>query len=687
VTIPQAFQIAQQHHQAGRLAEAEGLYRQILAAQPNHAGARHFLGVIAHQTDRDDLAVEWIRQAIALDPNDPVAHSNLGEACRGMGRLDEAIASFRRALELAPDYAAAHNNLGAALARQGRLDEAIAACRRALELHPHFPEAHFNLANALGERDEFDESITAYRRALELKPGDAKAHLYLAHVLSKSGRLDEAIAAYRRVVELQPDLPESSYNLACALFEQGQLDEAIAAFRHALRLEPNFPDAHNNLGTALKDRGELDEAIAAYRRAIELHPEHPWLHSNLIYTLHFHPGSTADAIAGECARWERQHAAPLRDSVHPHGNDRGSSRRLKIGYVSPNFYAQAECNFIIPLFEAHDHSMCEIHAYSDVQSPDAITARLKKSVDFWHDTRALSDEQLAGRIQDEKIDVLVDLTMHMGRNRLLVFARQPAPVQVAWLAYPGSTGLRSIGYRLTDANMEPAGQEPLWSTEELVRLPDSWCCYDPASVSPEVNALPALSSNCVTFGSLNNFAKVNDGVLALWARVLDAVAGSRLVILCPKGEARERVQSFFGARGIAAERLEFSERVSRAEYLNLYHGIDIGLDPFPYNGITTTCDALWMGTPVLTLPGKMPAARAGLSLLSTVGLGEWAAASEEDYVRLAVELAENLPRLAELRATLRARMKASPLMDAPRFARQVEQAYRSIWEHWRSTTG
>jgi predicted O-linked N-acetylglucosamine transferase (SPINDLY family) len=285
-------------------------------------------------------------------------------------------------------------------------------------------------------------------------------------------------------------------------------------------------------------------------------------------------------------------------------------------------------------------------------------------------------------IREDGVDILVDLSLHTAGNRLPVFARQPAPVQVSWLGYAGSAGLPGIGHRLTDACMDLRGEASVWSAEKPVRLPDCWCCYQPIGESPEITALPALTAKGVTFGSLNNFAKVHDSVLALWARVLDAVKGSRLLMFCPEGQARERVQAFFAARGIATQRLDIVGIVSRHEYLTLYQRIDIALDPFPYNGMTTTCDALWMGAPVLTLPGAMPASRAGLSILTSVGLSELAASSEDDYVRIAVKLAMDLPRLADLRATMRPRMLASPLMDAPRFARNVEAAYRSMWQAW-----
>jgi len=260
-----------------------------------------------------------------------------------------------------------------------------------------------------------------------------------------------------------------------------------------------------------------------------------------------------------------------------------------------------------------------------------------------------------------------------------MFAHQPAPVQAAWLGYPGGTGLPGIDYRLTDARLEPPGEEAPRSAEQRVLLPDCWCCFQPTSEYPEINPLPALSAKSLTFGALNNFAKVHDGVLALWARLMETVTASRLLMRCPDGLARDRVHAFFRKRGIAPDRIEFAGIVSPSEYLNLYHRIDLALDPFPYNGTATTCDALWMGVPVLTLPGAPPSSRAGLSLLSAIGLTEFAASSEADYVSIAASLAADLPRLANLRATLRSRMQSSPLMDAPRFAQNIEAAYRSMW--------
>jgi protein O-GlcNAc transferase len=600
MTISQAFQIALQYHHAGRLAEAEALYLQILAAQPKHADALHFLGVTALQVGRHDLAAERIRQAIILNPNNAGAHSNLGEACRKMGRLDEAIAAYRRALQINPDFPEGHNNLGNALVDQGKLDEAVAACRRALELKPDYPEAHLNLGTALAGQGQLDEAMASYRRALQFKPDYPQAPNNLGVALARQGRLGEAMAAYRCALALKPDYPEPHSNLGDAQWERGQLDEAVASCRHALELKPDYPKASNNLGNALKGLGQIDNAITAFRRALELEPECAWVHGNLIYTLHYHPGYDARMISEEHRRWNRQFSDPLKPFIRAHANDPAVAGRLRVGYVSPDFRDHPVGRYVMPLFERHDRERFEILCYSGVARPDWMTERFRTLAGEWRNTIGVSDARLAEMIREDGVDILVDLAMHAAGNRLPMFAREPAPVQVTWLAYPGSTGLPGIGYRLTDACMDPPGEEPAWSAEKPVRLPDCWCCYQPAGESPEINALPALSAEGVTFGSLNNFAKAHEGVLALWARVLDAVERSRLVMLCPEGSARE----FFGARGIAAECIEWVGALPRWEYLRLYQRIDIGLDPFPYNGMTTTCDALWMGVPVLTLPGE-----------------------------------------------------------------------------------
>ena len=649
MTIHQAFELALGHHQCGRLGEAEALYRQILATEPRHARALHLLGVIAHQADRNDVAVDLIRQAIALDPDFPEAHYNLGIALKAKGQLDEAIAAYREAIALKPHYAEAHSNLGVALKAKGQLDEAIAAYRQAIALQPDHSETHSNLGNALREK----------------------------------GQLDEAISAFRQAITLTPRLPEAHSILASDLQDKGQLEEAIATYRQAIDLKPDLPEAHSDLGNAFKDQGQLDEAIASYRQAIALKPNYSEGHSNLVYTLHFHPGFDALAIAEEHRQWNQQHAEPLRQCIQPHPNDRSPERRLRIGYVSPDFRAHVVGYNMLPLLANHDRDHFEIFCYAQVTRPDALTEHFRASAQHWRSTVGLADEQLAAQIREDRIDILVDLALHMAHNRLVVFARKPAPVQVTFAGYPGSTGLRTIDYRLSDPYLDPPDTDESIYSEQTVRLPHSFWCYDPLDCGDlRVNSLPAQGNGLITFGCLNNFGKINDAVLRLWASVLRAVPSSRLLLLAPEGSHRQHTLDVLGQEGVVHERIEFIARRPRRKYLELYHRIDLGLDTLPYNGHTTSLDSYWMGVPVVTLVGQTVVSRAGLSQLMNLKLPELISATPEEYVEIAVDLASDLPRLRYLRSTLRARMEASPLMDAPRFARDIEAAYRIMWRQW-----
>jgi protein O-GlcNAc transferase len=651
MNIQQAMELALQHHQAGRLDVAESIYRQVLAQQPRYADGLHLLGVVLWSRGQLQMAGQLIAQAIEIDPNSALYHNNLGLILTQENRLGEAIIALDRAAELAPQLAEIPVNLGLALARQNRLPEAIAAYRRGLQLDPNHGKALNNLGNALLLVGQADEAIKAFERALSIKPQDA------------------AIWS----------------NLTDALVQVGQLDRAIDASRKALALNPNLPEAWNHLGNALRQFGQPEQAIRAYRDALRADPKDALIHSNLIYAMHFDPSATGASIAQEHARWWHQHGAGFQPMVRPADYSRDPDRPLRVGYVSPDFRFQAECFFVLPLLESHDHNQFEIHCYASVHQPDKISDRMKKHADGWQDVRHLSDSELARKIRDDKIDILIDLTMHMADNRLPVFAEKSAPVQVTWLAYPGGTGLETMDYRITDAFMDPPGSDRSWCTEESIRLPDSWCCYDPLIDSPTISESPTAAGGNVTFGSLNSFCKVSDAVLRLWARVVCKVQGSRLLLLCPEGQCRQHILATLDQLGVNASRVEMVRPCLRPEYLQIYHRIDVMLDPFPYNGITTTCDAIWMGVPVVTLVGELPAARAGLSLLSNLGLPELAANNEQEYVQIASHLANDRARLTELRQTLRQRMEASPLMDGPRFARGFENALRQAWRTWCNT--
>ena len=617
LTIQQALDLALRHHQGGRLKEAEQLYRQVLAQQPEHAEALHNLGVLAHQVGRNDVAIVLLRRAVDRRPGDAQAVNNLGNACKGAGRVDEAIAAYRRAIEMKPSYA----------------------------------EAQYNLAAALCEKGEIEASIAAYQQAISLRPEFAEAYC----------------------------------NLGSILCEQGKTDEAIAAFNRAIAVKPNAA-AYHNLGTALSSGGQIDRAIDCYRQAIAIAPSDAQAHGSLMYALPYHPRYDALSIALELRQWDQQNGQRLRRFIRPHSNDRDPDRRLRIGYISPDFRDHVVAHNVLPLFRQHDRQRFEITCYAQLRAADAMTGEIKKHADRWREIAGQSDEQVADQIRADGIDILVDLALHTAHSRLLAFARKPAPVQVTFAGYPGSTGLRTIDYRLSDPYLDPVGMDESVYSERTIRLPDSFWCYEPVNaLDIAVNRLPVLEKGALTFGCLSKFCKINDDVLALWARVLREIEHSRLLLLTEEGTHRQRTLDRLSKEGVDPTRIEFSSRQPRRAYLELYHRIDIGLDTFPYNGHTTSLDSFWMGVPVVTLVGQTVVGRAGWCQLSNLRLEELAARTPEEFVKIAVDLAKDLPRLQALRETLRGRMEQSPLMDAPKFARSIEAAYRQLWRSWCET--
>jgi predicted O-linked N-acetylglucosamine transferase (SPINDLY family) len=663
-------------------AEAIAAYERALALRPDYFEARLNLGNVLHSQGRMQEAADAYRQVLAKRPDSAEAHNNLGNSLQSLGQLDQAIAEYRRAIALNADHIHALSNLGGALQSVGQFDEAIKVLRHAHQIRPDFPEAAYNLGNAFWSTGNFDAAITAYRRAIATKPDHAAAHNNLGNVLKAINKVKEAEAEYRQALRHQAKYVEAHSNLGSVLRMQGRTDEAVQSYRQALALRPDLYTVHSNLGNVFKDMGQIQDAIACYRRAAELAPAEPIVHSNLAYALHFSEAVDAHAILSENRKWNERHAAAIAREIRPHDNDRSPGRRLRIGYVSPDFRHHCQAFFTVPLLGHHDHQQFEIFCYANVPRPDVISERLRGFSDNWRSTVSHSDQQVAEQVRADRIDVLVDLTMHMAHNRPLTFARKPAPVQIAWLAYPGTTGIAAIDYRLTDPYLDPPGKHDDHYSERSIRLPDTFWCYDPLTDGPPVNELPAQAAAHVTFGCLNNLCKFNDRTLALWARVLNAVPHSRLVMLAPPGSYRQQMLAKFAAAGIESHRIELVPRQPRERYLQTYHRIDLGLDTVPYNGHTTSLDSYWMGVPVVTLVGDKAVGRAGLSQLTNLNLTELVAHSEEEFVKISVGLANDIPRLAKLRSTLRATMQKSPLMDAGRFVKNIEAAYRHLWERW-----
>jgi protein O-GlcNAc transferase len=659
-------------------------YRAALVLEPNHSDALNNLGNCHRQQGDTGAAESAYRRALAVQADDVNALTNLGTLVQSSGRQDEAMALLEAAVRVAPASPCALVNLGVALQQRGESAEAATLLTRAVELDPAFPEAAYNLANALHALGRRREAAIHYQRAIAQAPAHADACNNLGIVYQELGTHEEAEQAFNAAIRLRPGFVAALNNAATLKRTLGRIAEAEAHLLEALAVDPDHSVTHNNLGNVLKDQGRLDDGIASYRRALASDPDNVVAHSNLAYGLTFqaeHPQQLLD----ECLRWSAQHETRYLDTHQPHANDATPSRRLRIGYVSPDFRDHCQTLFTLPLLSHHDHERFEIFCYASVTRPDDLMRRVATHADVWRDVRELDDARLAQLIRDDRIDILIDLTMHMADGRPLLFARRPAPVQIAWLAYPGTTGMRAIDYRLTDPWLDPAGADVQYS-ERSIRLPDSFWCYDPLTDTPKVNALPALANGYPTFGCLNNPCKLSDATFNLWGGVLREVADARLLLMAPDGPARVRLTERLGRVGIDAGRISFTPFQRRADYLRTYHQIDAGLDTFPYNGHTTSLDSYWMGVPVVTRVGETAAGRAGLSQSANLGLRELVANSDARFVEIAVELIRDLRRLSDMRGSLRARLAASPLMDGTRFAAHVEAVYREVWAAWCSRT-
>jgi protein O-GlcNAc transferase len=673
-TLGVAYQLQGEHGAAlPRFQQAVRLAPTYIAAQTNLGRSLQALGRFAE-------AERTLRTVLTLQPADPASHHALALMRASQNDFSGAIAACRAALAIMPDFALAHNTLGTALQRLGQPREAIASFRAAVAAAPDFLEAWKNLGLALQEIGERLEAAAALRAALRLDLTQSPLHCQLGDVLAAGGNLAEAEQEFRSALALDPNNLAARNNLGNLLQQKGDYASAIECYRAATEAHPTATGVLVNLARAWHEQGCLDEAIATYRQAIVQAPDLAVAHTGLLLALHYHPQTSAADLAAEHRSWAARHAAPLYGTIQAHRNSRQPDRRLRIGYVSPDLCHHPIARFLLPLLQQHDRRHFEIFAYSATLRPDEMTQRLRSHTDVWRDIALLNDEAATELIRRDQIDILVDLTAHTAGTRLLVFARKPAPVQVTYLSYCSTTGLETIDYRLSDPYLDPPETDLRNYTEKTVRLPETYWCYS----APELLVEPAPNANpsVMTFGCLNNFAKVTDAAVAVWARVLRAVPASRLLLFAPAGIPRDRVNRVFQAKEVDPARVDFVGRQDYRSYLATFDRIHIALDPFPFTGGTTTCDALWMGVPVVTRAGQTAVSRGGASLLSNTGLPDLIARTDDRYVEIATSLARDRTRLTDLRTTLRPRLQSSPLMNAPRFTRNVEHAFRAMWRTW-----
>ena len=645
------FQSALDSHQKGRLDEAIAGYRHILSIYPSHADALHLLGLIYQLKGNSREAEVLIRQALKIR-EDPIFFSNLGNLLAADNQLSEAEEVFRRAIKLNPDYA----------------------------------NAFYNLGNLLKNSMQPMEAMACYRRVLELRPTDLAACVNLGNVLRDLGRLDEAETSYRNALQINPNIAEVHDNLGSLLMELDRLDEAVTSYCRALEIKPDYALAHNNLGVARLYLGQVNESIESCRRAIAINPDFPRAHSNLLAGHNYLSGYSPEKLV-DAARSFNEIVARYAVPYENWSNLPDPERRLRVGLVSGRF-----CNGPVGYFleamlaaqAANKSGLLEFFAYSTHFRTDAKTERLKSYFQSWFSTVNISDESLAKKIHGDGIDILIDLSGHSPHNRLPMFSWKPAPVQATWLDYFATTGVEAIDYLIADPWSVPEVEEAHF-TEKVWRLPETRLCFTPPDTEVTVSKLPALENGYITFGCFNNLTKMNNHVVALWARLLTLVPNSRLFLKAgqlKEQSVQQQVIKRFATHGVNAAQLILEGPDPREIYLAAYQRVDISLDPFPFTGATTSAETLWMGVPVLTLAGDRFVSRQGVSLLMNAGLSDWIASDAEDYIARAITKAGDPQSLATLRNQLRQQVLISPIFDAPRFARHFEAALRGMWIQW-----
>ncbi|MBB3265698.1 putative O-linked N-acetylglucosamine transferase (SPINDLY family) [Azospirillum sp. OGB3] len=714
-TIKDVLAAALAHHQAGRLAQAAAGYQAVLDTLPDHADALHLLGVVYLQAGHPAEAEPRIRAALRADATVADYHDNLGSALRALDRAAEAADSHRAAIRLRPAFAQAHYNLGNALDRLGRLEEAADAYRQAAALRPGYARARFNLGNTLTALGRLAEADDAFRAALADDPGFGEAHANRASLMLQRGRAAEADRALRRALALRPghatalanlsaallaldapmdaeraarraesvrpDFAEAALRRGDALQKRNRLAEAGRAYARAAALCPDLAEAHANLALVLQTQGDLNGAEAGYRRALALRPDLAEVRSNRAYLELFRPGVTLARVLEAHRSWDAVHGAPLRAEWGSHAPRlRDDSRPLRVGILSGDFRRHPAGQFAVRAVEALPKFGVDLTLYANQLETDDLTDRFRAAAARWVPVADRTDAELATLIRDDRLDVLIDLAGHNARGRLGVFARKPAPVQVAWSGYMATTGLAAMDALVADAHHVPEGAERFYG-ERILRMPGAFIAYDPPPDAPEPGPPPCLTGQPVTFGVFNILTKLTDEVLSTWAALLARLPESRLLLKtkalsCPETAAQWRGR--LAAVGIAPERLILAGATGSRDHMGWCARVDVALDPFPFAGSTTTLETLWMGVPVVTLPGETFSSRHSLAFLSVVGVEGCVARDPADYVGLAAAWAADTDRLAALRRTLRPRMAAGPLCDGQGLAKALAKSLRDL---------
>jgi len=699
--------------QDGQWQQAEALLQPLLAQSPDDPEVLYLLGVVISRSGRQQ-GQDMIARAIVLHPRVSLFHFDPALVLNAIAGLANPVAAYQEFLRLEPDDVAGHDGLAISLARQGqveaavallsgamvagegsaetynnlgrilrlqnRFDEALLQVEKALTLDDGFAEAYLNRGSIMRSLGKQEAAVEDIRRALQIKPDYSEALDCLAYLLKEMGCTDEAVHCYKKLCQLRPDSADALVNLGMAYDQSNRLARAEDYYRQAIALDPRHAGARNNLANVLKNQLRFEEAAEQYRAALQLKPDFSEAHSNLLFLLSYNVLCGPEAMLEEHRRWDQLHGVKGRKNTlrHDMGKNRVTKKKLRVGYVSPDFRAHSVSYFFEPIAKGYDRQTMEIYCYAEIPKPDAVTERLQSLVDGWRSTVGCSDEQVARQIYQDGIDVLVDLTGHTANNRLKIFTYQPAPVQLTYMGYFTTTGLQAMDFWVSDRTLHPEDTIEL-SVERIYHLPRCFVAYEPYADAPDV---VLRQGQDVVFGSFNELSKIAPRSIKVWSEILHALPSSRLLLKARQlsdEKERDRLLASFASWGITPERLILRSLTSGLrEHLAVYGEVDITLDTMPRTGFTTTTEALWMGVPVITLPGERFIERVSASMLEAIGMDDWVANSEEDYIAKAVALAQDPAARAELRRTQRARMAASPLCDGVDLAQHLEQAYREL---------
>jgi protein O-GlcNAc transferase len=701
----------------GRYNEAQGCYRRALKVAPYDAEAHNGLGQCLQALKQHHDALAAFRSAIAWKPHFAAAHSNMGSALLQLDQAPAAVLSYRKSLSLEPDSAAAHTSLALALAAGHQPQEAEAMHLRAIELAPSSIVPLRAFGEFLKDGRRYDQAVALYQQALLLDPLDVELHNAVGMTRQAQGEMEMALDSYRKILEINPDsaiawcnlgsvqqtrslfkearghyeralaieprFAGAHFNLGSCLMECGLFLDAMASYAMALDIEPHYRQAHVNMSAAQSNLGRTEDAVETCRQALKINPQWDSVHSNMLFLLAHSARLDAAALLAEHRAFADQFEAPLRASWPVHANSRDPQRRLRIGFVSADFNNHSVAHFITPVLENLVGSPeLEMFFYYNNHLNDYVTERLRSLTSGWHQVEKMPDDELAALIAADGIDILIDLSGHTGHNRLLTFARKPAPLQASWIGYPSTTGLDAMDYYLTERFLFPTVQLEDDFTESFAYLPAS-APFLPSADAPEVNSLPALGNGYVTYGSFNRANKLSLEVIALWARLMAATPHSRMLIGgISTDEDENKIAAWFAAGSIDRERLIFERRSGMKTYLALHHRVDLCLDTFPYTGGTTTLHSLWMGIPTLTLSGATTPARVSAALLSHVHLQAFVAHDADEFVQKGILAANNINLLASLRGSLRQLLANSALGQPPLIADGLKTALRVMWQRW-----